>query len=1205
MKKLISEVLAIVMLVTILSTAFNIGAVSAASTTSTPSVPSDMLTVSLGTIDAYPNEYITVPISFTNVPDNKILTFDMTITYDPNCLEYLSYEYGAIVPNPITNFCINQNSNSSLKLLFLDYTTKDYCIESDGLVANLKFKVLAPSDKSTSIEISAPTFADQEINAIIPTLIPGTVNLFDTPISTPIPDNEFEVKIDSKQGNIGNNIIVPVTFANIPTKGIAACDMTITYDPKKLEYVACDAGGIVKNPDTNFGINKTHDGMLKLLFLDHTIGDEYITSDGSFVNLSFKVLNTYSESTSIHIIDSSFCDLDVNSVNPIIVPSIIDISHPLVTPEPPLDDIIINAGSVEGRTGEVVRVPINLTNVPSHGIDSFDFIVSYDTTKLEYVPSESRSIVPNMLLHKFSKNKIKIILATTNNESDKKIKEDGEIASIAFRILGSTSESTAIFVKEAFFSYDPGNNNFATEINTMTFPGIVDIIGSALPSLPTPTPINSNFQISVGSKDGNTGDLVTIPVSFINVPAYGIGASNMTINYDSSLLECVSIEAGEIIPTPELDFYSNNPSDGIIKLLYLQNFIDSSYINKDGVFANITFKVLCTYDKSTKIIVSDPSVGSKNLLHVPFKTFEGKFNILGIEPKPDFQVEIGSTNGYTGDYISIPVSFSYVPDTRISTVSMTINYDASQLEYISYEAGSAVPEPILGLYIDEETTGNLSLLHYDCYTQSSIGSDGLVANLTFKVLGTSGESAVYVSNAIFGDRSLNTVNAKLVPGKVSISDSPLDSEKIGVHYGAFNQRYSFPSAFPIEFSNIPSNGISSVSMTIEYDPTKIEYVDAIRLSLDIPNAPELRSTKEITIEKVSEKSFKILYEASEAKDLITHEGAFAYLGFNILSPSNSDVSLQIKDVTFKDKYGNPVDAELFSAPVIEASIDTVSALPGSTVVVPIKLDNIPKSGINIFSMLIDYDPDILEYVSSEIGSIISNPTKCTISPYQFDSSKIQLFFDMYPNSLTAKGDLAYITFKVKATDGFSPIKFEDIPEILTSSDLCSKVLITNGGVIISKEEPTGQTVSGYVYSDLEGSNVSNFSFNEGFKVELSGTDFSTLTDSNGYFEIKNVPVGTYALNISKANYLARQIENLSVDEDLSSPIVLWLGDIEINGIQDGAINLEDVMEICKAFNSVSGDERYKETLDLNKDSAINLEDVMLVIKHFNKTSSDY
>ena len=68
---------------------------------------------------------------------------------------------------------------------------------------------------------------------------------------------------------------------------------------------------------------------------------------------------------------------------------------------------------------------------------------------------------------------------------------------------------------------------------------------------------------------------------------------------------------------------------------------------------------------------------------------------------------------------------------------------------------------------------------------------------------------------------------------------------------------------------------------------------------------------------------------------------------------------------------------------------------------------------------------------------------------------------------------------------------------------------------------------------------------------------------------------------------------------------MWAGDMVISGNQDGAINLEDIMEVCKAFNTASTDEKYKVGLDLNRDGAVNLEDVMIVAKHFNKVSSNY
>lgn len=728
----------------------------------------------------------------------------------------------------------------------------------------------------------------------------------------------------------------------------------------------------------------------------------------------------------------------------------------------------------------------------------------------------------------------------------------------------------------------------------------------------TSTPsISEAFMISVEDvDDAKPNEYITVPVSFINVPVNGIGATDMAIIYDPTLLECVSIKPGNIVPDPELNFGSNNPTKGIIKLFFIENFVNSDCISTDGIFANITFKIIGTYDKYTAISVSEPSVADIDLSVIPVTTIASLVDIKGTEPAPDFQVNIGSTNGYTGDLVDIPVSFSNVPASGIQAIDMTLNYDGNQLEYVSYATGSIVSCPSDNFSLIKESDGKLKILSTDYLfvEGNDIKLDGLVVNLTFKVL-SSGESTVYASGAKFQDTNLNVINTVLVPGQVSLSETPFISDKIGVYYGSFYQTPDRPSTFLITFKNLPSTALSSVSMTIDYDPTVLEFVDAERLSLDSLDAYKLRLTKDITIQEVSEKSFKLFYKTSDPNGLSTVAGGFANLYFNILSPSTNDASFQVKDVTFTDKYGNPVDADIYSSPVTKTSIDTVEASPGSTVVVPIRLESIPYPGIHYAIMVLDYNSEVLEYVSYEDGSIISGLAGLTVTSFQSDGSKLQVVFYTSSDFLTTKGDLAYITFKVKADDGFSPIKFRFNPEILTS-DLWSKVLITNGGVTISGKGSPVYTVSGYVCSDLGNANVQDFSFNEGFKVELAGSAFSTATDSNGYFEIKNVPSRTYMLNITKANFLTRQIKNISVDKDTelstsSNPIILWSGDLETNGPQDGAINLEDVMEICKAFNNVSGDDHYNETLDLNKDNAINLEDVMIVAKHFNKISSDY
>jgi hypothetical protein len=131
-----------------------------------------------------------------------------------------------------------------------------------------------------------------------------------------------------------------------------------------------------------------------------------------------------------------------------------------------------------------------------------------------------------------------------------------------------------------------------------------------------------------------------------------------------------------------------------------------------------------------------------------------------------------------------------------------------------------------------------------------------------------------------------------------------------------------------------------------------------------------------------------------------------------------------------------------------------------------------------------------------------------------------------------------------------------------------------------------------------------------FKVEVAGTELSAVTDFNGYFEISNVPSGTYTLKISKENYLSRNISNVAVTSDVAvgfntAPVYMWVGDIAVNGIQDGAINMADIMEMSRHFNSTPLNERYAENSDINKDSAVNMSDIMIIVRHFNKVSKDY
>lgn len=171
---------------------------------------------------------------------------------------------------------------------------------------------------------------------------------------------------------------------------------------------------------------------------------------------------------------------------------------------------------------------------------------------------------------------------------------------------------------------------------------------------------------------------------------------------------------------------------------------------------------------------------------------------------------------------------------------------------------------------------------------------------------------------------------------------------------------------------------------------------------------------------------------------------------------------------------------------------------------------------------------------------------------------------------------------------------------------------TNVSVFADDTAQTGYKISGYIMPDVNVAQSTMPAVYSGTKVEIEGTQLSAVTDEKGYFEILNVPENTtgFKLHISKSNYLKRIIDNVVVAGDVvlsteSAPVTLWPGDIPKDGVQDGSINISDIMTLVSAFNTNSNSPKYKKEYDLNLDDAINITDILIVAKNFNKSILSY
>lgn len=186
------------------------------------------------------------------------------------------------------------------------------------------------------------------------------------------------------------------------------------------------------------------------------------------------------------------------------------------------------------------------------------------------------------------------------------------------------------------------------------------------------------------------------------------------------------------------------------------------------------------------------------------------------------------------------------------------------------------------------------------------------------------------------------------------------------------------------------------------------------------------------------------------------------------------------------------------------------------------------------------------------------------------------------------------------------ITLDELPDLKTYSTsgfTTSPTKETPKPTQTSKPSGTGYKISGYVATDFSTSS----NLKEGFTVEIGNK--STKTDDNGYFEIYATANENQTIKINKNGYLCFEKEIIiSGDKQvssISSPINMWAGDVGNNGAGDGAINMTDIIELAKHFNSVKGDSKYSSDCDFNMDFTINMNDVIIIAKHFNNISNDY
>ena len=431
------------------------------------------------------------------------------------------------------------------------------------------------------------------------------------------------VAVGTAAGKSGEVVTVPVTFANVTkVNNVGTCNFYLGYDTTLLEAVSVEAGPIVTNAATNFS-SAINNGTISFVFLDNTIGNELIKTDGVFANIKFTLKSTAQNVTTpvTHKTGGAFGDGAMNKINNVtktdgsVTISVPSTLNPSITPvtstfvQGAAADITVtltpNGNTFKGITGLVqgtnytvsgntVVISKNYLNTLTAGtkVLTFDFGVASNPNLTITVTSSvgTPAITPAAAaFDKYVPADVTVTL-TPNGNTFKGI--TGLVQGTDYTVSGNT-----VVISKNYL------NTLAIGTKTLTFDFGVTANPVLTLTIKDSKPQFTGLGVTIGTAAGKTGDTVSVPVTLTNVSKVGnVGTCNFYITYDPNLLEATTVSAGNIVKNPAVNLSSAiNSSTGTISVVFLDNTIGNELITSDGDIVTITFKIKGTTSQTTPV----------------------------------------------------------------------------------------------------------------------------------------------------------------------------------------------------------------------------------------------------------------------------------------------------------------------------------------------------------------------------------------------------------------------------------------------------------------------------------------------------------------------------------------------------------------------------------------------------------------------------
>jgi len=323
-----------------------------------------------------------------------------------------------------------------------------------------------------------------------------------------------------------------------------------------------------------------------------------------------------------------------------------------------------------------------------------------------------------------------------------------------------------------------------------------------------------NLEITPPSQSVSLGSECTLNIEVQDV--IDLKGASITLNFDASKLQYVSSAGGGFIPGA---FLAPATVDNVGGTVLLDIVSLSSYASGSGNIVSVVFESIAAGD--TNVSFSVTTLRDKNNISIDHTTGSDSLitiNISNIKLMPELQ----GVDQYSQATVNVEVE----DVINLQGASITLNFDPTQLQYVSSANGGFIPNATLLEDTVDNVTGLVTLDIAGLGTYNS--GNGTIMDVNFQAIGK-GNSLVLFGNTILRDKDNNEITHTTGDASIITIDPPV------LNLLPVVQSVAQGGQVEIYIEVKDATNLQGASIALNFDTDEIQYVSSADEGF-IPNA---------------------------------------------------------------------------------------------------------------------------------------------------------------------------------------------------------------------------------------------------------------------------------------------------------------------------------------------------------------------------------